>query len=514
MNDLEQELRELLETKARESRIAPPAPKRVLRRARRRQVGVALVTAVTVAAVVTGSIAGLSAIRGPTPGQRIVGAPAEPRTTTLPAGLTVTYPSNWLLVDPWTLAAQTAVSAGNSGSGSAAQAPRADAPGGLPALQLSNVDLGLRPVCETGSLPDDGAVLYIGYDLGAPHEPGLALPAWPAELSAGPGPCGHGYYARFTADGNPYVAFASFGQSASGADRQVVLEAFAGLRFVPVDVSNSGWDTPAYVVASGTAGGQPWNIEAHPRPGNVVLRFDTPTSPTFTGGAVSGFTSADQAGAANIAFALGDGPNSEVVIFGAVVKSAVRVTADRVEGRLVPMPPSFDLPFKVFLVDVPTPNMELLGGTVTGFDADGNQVAEGPFAVTTQRTPPAQACPPVYAAPSTASSRPLWDAAAVQSALRNALAAAKTYFTDCDSYEGLTPEALVSIEPSLTYNASPTAVEGEISIRDVTDTTVLLVAESSDGRVWCIADDVAADTTTYGTVDAKTVEECTGGWPP
>src|SRR3972149_2970540 len=42
---------------------------------------------------------------------------------------------------------------------------------------------------------------------------------------------------------------------------------------------------------------------------------------------------------------------------------------------------------------------------------------------------------------------------AAQSALRNALAAAKTAFTDTDDYVGATAAGLLVIEPSLTYQA-------------------------------------------------------------
>jgi hypothetical protein len=104
-------------------------------------------------------------------------------------------------------------------------------------------------------------------------------------------------------------------------------------------------------------------------------------------------------------------------------------------------------------------------------------------------------------------------AADAQSQLRNALAAAKVYFVDSDSYDGLTPDALEQIEPSLTYNDSTTVTPGEVSIRDVSTTTVVLVAESDAGEVFCIADD-ATQGTTFGTTDAQATADCAElAWP-
>jgi hypothetical protein len=67
----------------------------------------------------------------------------------------------------------------------------------------------------------------------------------------------------------------------------------------------------------------------------------------------------------------------------------------------------------------------------------------------------------------------------------------------------------------MVFNTSATAVSGEISIRDVSQNTILLVGETSAGTIWCIAQDHAADTTTYGTADAQTIADCSDrSWPP
>lgn len=92
---------------------------------------------------------------------------------------------------------------------------------------------------------------------------------------------------------------------------------------------------------------------------------------------------------------------------------------------------------------------------------------------------------------------------------------ALTYYYEMGTYEEFTPEAATQYEPSITWNSSPTAVEGEVSIRNLTATTVVLASKNPSGEVWCMGDDRRQDVTTHGMVDAQTVTACTGdtGWP-
>src|SRR4051794_37879853 len=63
---------------------------------------------------------------------------------------------------------------------------------------------------------------------------------------------------------------------------------------------------------------------------------------------------------------------------------------------------------------------------------------------------------------------------AAQSDLRNALTAAKTYFTDGDKYTGFDAAGVASgIEPSLTWVlADGAAATGSVTINSVSDTTI------------------------------------------
>jgi type IV pilus assembly protein PilA len=52
---------------------------------------------------------------------------------------------------------------------------------------------------------------------------------------------------------------------------------------------------------------------------------------------------------------------------------------------------------------------------------------------------------------------------AAQSSLRDAIAAAKTLYTDNDDYSGVTNTSLEATEPSLTWNVSPSAQPKEVA---------------------------------------------------
>ena len=103
---------------------------------------------------------------------------------------------------------------------------------------------------------------------------------------------------------------------------------------------------------------------------------------------------------------------------------------------------------------------------------------------------------------------------AAQSDLRNAIAAAKTYFTDGDVYTGFDASGeAAAIEPSLSWvTTSAAATQGEVTINQATDTVVEMSTLSASGQVFCILDDTSgAPGTTFGNVDGDAVA-CAGGW--
>jgi type IV pilus assembly protein PilA len=84
---------------------------------------------------------------------------------------------------------------------------------------------------------------------------------------------------------------------------------------------------------------------------------------------------------------------------------------------------------------------------------------------------------------------------AAQSNLRNALTAAKTAYTDTQSYAAAaTPASLAAIEPSLSFQSASTNVtagSNQVSVSNAGDTnqqTVLLAALSATGTCWYLMD--------------------------
>jgi len=102
---------------------------------------------------------------------------------------------------------------------------------------------------------------------------------------------------------------------------------------------------------------------------------------------------------------------------------------------------------------------------------------------------------------------------AAQSDLRNGMAAAKTYFTDDDTFTGFDVTAGEAVEPSLVWTAAGTPTVGQVVIQAVAADSIVLTALSGSGTFFCLADNSAASggtfydsSTTYASVD--TLAEC------
>lgn len=507
MNDVERDLRELFEHKASEARVSVRAPAPVLKRGRRRQVGTVLVSSITLLVVVAASIAGMRGILQ----REGDGIPASPsrdpflRTATI-QGFTITSPSDWPLIDQWPLATAIATSTTSSGSvtctgtaapvtggsGSAAEetctsdAPEIDplqVPTGLPVFQLSNWDPGLEDTICGSAIPSDGAAIYLALDIDALQAEQSPPPALPVEPGLGDGPCGDGDYAAFSAGSStPYFAYFAFGQDVSDSDRQVLLGAFASMTAAPISIQGSLEAEPGYVVAGGTRPGSAWRIEVRPSDGNVDMHLIVDEQ---GGPGVADFEVPDST---NLEFG-GDDPT-----FGAVTTEAEAVElrpndgGAPIPGTIFEFPPSLNAPFDGFFIETGGVTGDVVAIGPEG-DLPGNAGGE------TSTTPPA---------PGTVT------AEEAQAALRNALAAARTLYTDGATYKDFTPKQAAAIEPSILFNDDLEAVAGEVSIRDVSPSGLLLVTQDGQGAVFCMADDVAAGTTTYGLIDAKKAEECNG----
>ena len=101
---------------------------------------------------------------------------------------------------------------------------------------------------------------------------------------------------------------------------------------------------------------------------------------------------------------------------------------------------------------------------------------------------------------------------AAASDLRNGLTAAKTFFTDGDTYVGYDVAAATAIEPSLAWHAGGAApVAKDINIETVSATTLLLTRLSESGTYFCAVDNGSGSGVHKGTTDftdSDTVGEC------
>jgi type IV pilus assembly protein PilA len=102
---------------------------------------------------------------------------------------------------------------------------------------------------------------------------------------------------------------------------------------------------------------------------------------------------------------------------------------------------------------------------------------------------------------------------AAQSNLRNAIAAAKTYYTDGETYAGFNEATAGAIEPSLTWEETDgAATVNVVTVNTATLTNVEMSTKSSSGAFFCILDVSTGPGTTLGSVDATGATACTGSW--
>lgn len=636
MTDLEQQVRDVLESKSRDAYVSPrPAPK-LLKRARRRQVGTVLASALTVAAVVTGSIVGLQALLGHPSARTTVGnlpeAPAGFTSVILPYA-SIAYPSSWYLLE----------------------LSRGDPSGDL--LQLTNFDPAFTSPCLSGDavdLPNDGVLLLVDNGNGPT---GTDAPRWPVELAPNTAPtaCPNGEHWASTwasEDGaTPFQANAVFGPDASAADRDALLQAFGSLTVISdgasqtegligsADLILDSADTPlgpvalyAYLDADGAwigvagsagsgisgaggigsepptgdedvtmnlgaTGGIVWGdvstaavraelrtVEVRTFPATLVplpasldadgmqavwgsiegpttelvttLLYDAqgnvindvfPTEPqqTIANGRYSSDTTwrlyltHDNTGTGLVfeiagprsgtwggccLSALKDGqdlrldgigsgsggvPQNVLGLASSRVTSVVYVdrSGTQIPGGLFPLPPGVAGGAQVWLVLVPA-DMPV-NGEVVATDASGAEVGHEPAK---GYTPPRVPVTNDNSEPP----GPTQEIDAVWTRLRTARDGISSYPNDHGgSLTGLDLIAAAALDQSVTWNDSPSALPGEVSIRGVTADRLVLVSVTTAGETYCIGLSVDANGGTgyrYGRQDAATYEACSGGW--
>lgn len=401
MNDVERELRQMLEHKASSvGGVAPRLPDTVRSRSRRRQAAMATVGAFTVAAVALVSFAGLRALDLPSNDGRVPGTDQSDRyevferTATIET-VTITSPSDWFLVNQWPLGAGVATTTSASSScavavgpgepqtevcegGSVSSPDPVAAPRAVPLLLLSRTDPGLgASPCLQGNveLANDTAMLEVAIDVRAVQQieagVGPNLPSWPVafdEEAVTDGPCGPGHYVRFQVGNYPYLAWIGFGPGAPDDVRRSLFDIGNRLHVLDMGIRGTLEETPGYVIAGGDNAAGSWRLELRPSTSdgpdaNIDLHL---IGAEGAGPSVADFTVPD---ATPIEFGGGD------PTFGAVTKEATGVELRLEEGTppipatLVPLPPSLAHPFDLFFAlnpsDVPATAVPLGIGAET-----------------------------------------------------------------------------------------------------------------------------------------------------
>jgi hypothetical protein len=360
VNDLERDLRDVLDEDARRVPTPTSAPDGLRRSARRRQVvfggAVALAGLAVVAGIVAGATTLLSLPSGPQP------AAQGPTTTGTMNGITITYPQAWHLIDP--------DEAALNGSPTMGESP-------LPRIVLA---LAPTQAPETFACPDraaegDAAPLLMTVQEEPPTVGDLTT-SWPVDLrpmsvDASDSACYPGWEflrARWIASGRAFEARVGFSPDATDDERDALFTAFASMTF-----EASGSDATSVALAHGTAGGEDWQLVASRAKDGLSIQIVGETTGT-------GMGAPDDAGTDLLASdtVFGSGSQAERLVFGVVPDGVVRVEASTAGSATisadvldVPSEIAQHLDAFVLVVDARGPVQ------LTGYDASGQVVTTG-----------------------------------------------------------------------------------------------------------------------------------------
>ena len=335
MNDLERDLRTLLETKADDVHVTPRPEPRVLKRARRRQLGTVLCASIGLLGVLALAIVTVGSLRRSEPV-----TPALPSTVTRSMnGIEITFPATWHLIDP--------AAAGLNGPEPTPDLPRL-------VLALSPHDPGELLACP-GMVEGTPPTLLMTIQ----EEP-LALSGegsgpWPADLepmdadSSGSA-CYPGWEflrAGWTTAGRTFEARVGFAPDASDREREDLFAAFASMSFEPLAEGGAA----SVLLATGTAGGEDWELIATRQPDGLSLTLQGETFGAGTGGFDPGSDELRLTG-----HVFGSGAQAERVVFSAVPADVTLIVAVgpafAVEPEVLDVPDEIDARLNAFAVVV------------------------------------------------------------------------------------------------------------------------------------------------------------------
>jgi hypothetical protein len=356
VNDLERDLRKVLDEDARRVPTPISAPEGLRRSVRRRQAVFGGAVALAGLAIVAGLVAGATTLL-PVGSSRPAGE--GPTTTGTLNGITITYPQAWSLIDP--------DEAALNGPG----------PSALPRLVLA-----LAPTYPGDAFGCPGMVEGDSPDLlmTVQEEPlALAGPAsapWPVQLDRldvgdQESACYPGWEflrAGWTAAGRTFEARVGMAPEASQDERNTLFAAFASMSFEP-----SKEEATSVVLTTGTAGGEEWDLIAARQVDGLSLTLNAQSFGTGSGGYHD--SASDELILTSHVFA--DGAAAERVVFGAVPEAVVRVEASWADGSVVSaevldVPNRIDPDLNAFVLVIAPGPVEFVG-----YDSSGEVVARG-----------------------------------------------------------------------------------------------------------------------------------------
>jgi hypothetical protein len=359
VNDLERDLRNVLDEDARLVPTPISAPDGLRRSVRRRQAvfggAVALAGLAIVAGLVAGTTTLLSLESGPKP------AALGPKTNGTLNGITITYPQTWHLIDP--------DEAGLNGP----DPTTVDLPRLI--LALSPTDPG--DVFGCPGLAEGPTPMFL---MTVQEEPlalaGSGSAPWPVRLDpmdvgGGESACYPGWEflrAGWTASGRTFEARVGMAPEATRDERNALFAAFASMSFEP-----SKEEATSVVLTTGTAGGEEWNLTAARQVDGLSLTLNAESFGTGSGGYHD--STSDELILTSHVF--GDGAAAERVVFGAVPEAVVRVEASWADGSVVSaevldVPNRIDPDLNAFVLVIAPDPVEFLG-----YDSSGEVVARG-----------------------------------------------------------------------------------------------------------------------------------------
>jgi hypothetical protein len=356
VNDLERDLRNVLDEDARRVPTPTSAPEGLRRSVRRRQAVFGSVVGLSALAIVAGIVAGATMLlpieSEPRPG--VEGG--ELRTGTL-NGIMITYPTVWYLID--------LDEAGLNGPG----------PSTLPRIVLAlapqaQEDVFGCPGMAVGEQPT--FLMTVQEEPLAPSGTGSAWPApfQPLNVGAAESGCYPDWEfmrAGWTIADRTFEARVGFAPDANDDDRDAVFAAFASMTFA---ASPEG--ITSVTLTTGSAGGQEWSLIATRESDGLGLTLQGESSGSGIG-AIDGAPQGLQVGSN----AFGTGADRELVIFGAVPSGVVRVEASSAGGPVVSVdvldvPTKIDPDLDAFALVVPPERVEL-----RGYGEAGDVVVQG-----------------------------------------------------------------------------------------------------------------------------------------